>query len=104
MIAEWWYEEAKFCGCANPSSVLALILDALQRHSPGGDEFDGGPDPDWVQANPLMAYSLDFWELTEHGGSIYGAWLTEKGVALRDALAGADLRTVLLDYRGRCDP
>lgn len=49
------------------------IADTKQKH---------GFDEDmWL----LLAYIADDKELTEHGSSVYGAWLTEKGRAWLDA-------------------
>jgi hypothetical protein len=96
IVQDWWFSTANFCGCGRPGDVMALVLKALEDHGEPGPEFDGGPAWDWNDARTwLLGYSLDAWELTEHGGGVGGAWLTDKGMALRDALRAVDFTTVL---------
>lgn len=80
-LQEW------FCGCGNPEDAADALLRLLRLHPmyEHGKELD-----EWVGDNGLaylLLYSLDRYDLTEHGGSVMGAWLTEKGTAVRDALA-----------------
>lgn len=76
-----------FCGCGNPEDACAALLRLLRLH-PLYDhraEFKEWVPDDGIEY--LLLYALDRHELTEHGGSVGGAWLTPKGEAVRDALA-----------------
>jgi hypothetical protein len=75
-----------FCGCGSPEAASAALLRLLRLH-PLYDhraEFKAWVPDDGIEY--LLLYALDRWELTEHGGSAGGAWLTPKGEAVRDAL------------------
>jgi hypothetical protein len=76
-----------FCGCGNPEDAAAALLRLLNLHplSDHRDEFEKWVPDSGLQY--LLLYSLDRYELTEHGGTVGGAWLTSKGEAVRDALA-----------------
>ncbi len=84
---------AGICSCGSPEEFLRLLLGHLER-------FDGAAGQAWKDRslkdplNLTFAVVLDCWELTEHGGSIFGAWLTSSGVRLRDALRRLDLGDV----------
>ena len=78
-----WFEELKFCGCGDPEGVqtwLQRVLETLK-----GEPFVGWParqqvlrsDPD--ASDLFVLYVLDAMGLTEHGGSVGGSWLTDKG-------------------------
>lgn len=49
----------------------------------------------------LVAYAADAAKLTEHGGSVYGAWLTQKGDVFAEALdrewRGEEVEAQLVD-------
>ncbi|HEX2551124.1 MAG TPA: hypothetical protein VHK64_05985 [Nocardioidaceae bacterium] len=75
----WWYEQVNFCGCGNPEDVLQTVKDALQLTHHGRSLPTTSP---W----DMLAYQLDAWELTEHGTTLAGAWLTDDGRRLLDAL------------------
>lgn len=89
-----------FCGCGNPEDAAATLLRLLELHP----AYEHGKQleelvPD-TGARYLLLYSLDRYELTEHGGSVMGAWLTPKGEALRDglrAVGGLDGLEALFD-------
>lgn len=86
-----------FCGCGNPDDARRVLLDLLRFHplhtAPGWRELEnrlGAPDESegWRSGLfYLICYTLDHFDLTEHGSSIGGSWLTAKGEAVRDALA-----------------
>lgn len=81
VLDEW------FCGCGSPEEASRALLQLLRLH-PLFEHY--GELHDWIgDIGPeyLLLYMLDRFELTEHGGSVGGAWLTEKGEAVRDALA-----------------
>lgn len=68
------------CGCGDPDAVRAVYLDVLRDC--GSDAF---PRPfrslaGWPsEAQYVLLYSLDEAGLIEHGGTVYGSWLTDRG-------------------------
>jgi hypothetical protein len=77
----------RFCGCGRPEDAAAALLRLLRLHPlyEHREEFEAWVSDDGIEY--LLLYMLDRDELTEHGGTVGGAWLTDKGTALRDALA-----------------
>lgn len=62
-----------FCGCGDNDYEMAKfreVLLALQQRICLGFEYQ------------IYLYLLDKHEFTEHGSSVFGSWLTEKGEAL----------------------
>lgn len=59
-----------FCNCANPSFVISQIHDYLKKRENPVDTSN---------EELLLAYVCDKAGLTEHGSSVYGAWISEKG-------------------------
>jgi len=81
VLSEW------FCGCGSPEAACGALLRLLSFH-PMYEHWRNAQA--WVGNEGLLyllLYQLDRLELTEHGGSVGGAWLTPKGEAVRDALA-----------------
>jgi hypothetical protein len=77
-----------FCGCGDPEAAARALLAILDLHPLYGhhkDFWEGLFGHDGGMGY-LVLYFIDSLGLTEHGGSIGGAWLTAKGEALRDAL------------------
>lgn len=85
-----------WCGCGNPENIDLLFLWEL-RYLSTEDRFKID-DVSWKwryknhtermgTARDIVGYILDVMGATEHGGSVGGAWLTDEGVALRDALS-----------------
>lgn len=80
VLDEW------FCGCGSPEEASRALLALLRLH-PMYEH--GGELHDWVGDDGLeylLLYMLDRLELTEHGGSVHGGWLTDKGEAVKAAL------------------
>jgi hypothetical protein len=96
-----------FCGCGSPESVARFVRDVLAvydcRHGHGLSLFNPDDRPKLKQlwadtdaaVNALMPsdgvqyfvlYVLTHWDLLEHGGTVGGSWLTEKGKAVLAAL------------------
>lgn len=80
-----------FCGCGNNALAAATLLKLLRLHPlyENRSEFEA-----WITDRGieyLLLYHLDYKELTDHGSHCGGAWLTEKGEAVRDALAREEL-------------
>lgn len=90
-----------FCGCGNPEDAAAALLRLLRLHPlyEHRPKFEAWLPDDGLQY--LLLYMLDRFELTEHGGSVGGAWLTPKGEAVRNALAreeGDDFEALLDEH------
>lgn len=75
-------DELNICGCGNPNMVYRLIhvvmKDILKFSSVKVDDYVGYYD--------YMIYQLNEQGFLEHGSSIYGSWVTEKGEKLIEAL------------------
>lgn len=75
-----------FCGCGSPDEAARFLRDLLALH-PLYDhraEFVALVPDEGLQY--LLLYTLDHFDLAEHGGSIGGQWLTDKGTAVLAAL------------------
>lgn len=74
------------CGCGRPTAGIQRLLDLLRIHPlyEHQDELERLLPDDGIRM--LVLGQLDHAELTEHGGTIEGAWLTEKGEAVKAAL------------------
>ena len=119
-VQRFYFEELKWCGCGNPADALAFMRDALEalwNKSEAGQaathgEIINGTNPAYEAASarekellpldcPLALsyrYMLCAHDLTEHGGSVYGSWLTDKGNAVLAMLSSAgDLEDAMDD-------
>lgn len=82
--------EIGFCGCGRPEDALGLIHRFLGYYN---QEAEKTTHFDWNRVSAthesgliyFILYQFDRVGLIEHGGSVPG-WLTEKGLALREAL------------------
>lgn len=82
-LSEW------FCGCGSPEDAAEALRKLLSLHPPYDHrkEFEA-----WIQDSGLamlVLYTLDHFGLTEHGGTVGGGWLTDKGQAVLAALEAA---------------
>lgn len=76
-----------FCGCGSPPDAYGALLRLLRLHPLHSNRaaFD-----EWITDSGveyLLLYWLDHAGLTEHGGTVGGAWLTPKGESVCAALA-----------------
>lgn len=63
----------KFCGCGQPEKVLAELIATLDW---AASDLASRP----MYEGPLLPlYVLDQVGFTEHGGSVFGSWLTDEG-------------------------
>lgn len=79
-----------FCGCSQPWAAVARLRDILALHPlyENRRAFDAlVPD---VGIQMLLLYTLGYFELNEHGGGIGGAWLTDKGKVVLEAICAHD--------------
>lgn len=65
------------CGCGDPGKAWQAVLDALEYA--GTDHMKRNYNREWSGAEWFLHYVLDDIELTDHGGSVCGAWLTDAG-------------------------
>ena len=84
------------CGCVDDSlySFIGRFLKiaAINIHEEGFEHFDRFKE--WLSLcndNEVLFYAIaticDLLELTEHGTSIRGAWITDKGLLVMEAIA-----------------
>ena len=75
-----------FCGCGLPEAAARALRDLLALHPlyENRESFERMIPDSGLQY--LVLYMLAHLDLTEHGGSCGGGWLTEKGKAVLDAL------------------
>lgn len=69
-----------FCGCGDPDSAMVLVRDVLKLLSERkgwGEEAKKLLPTEGIYY--FILYSLDDKKLTEHGSSVGGSWLTQKG-------------------------
>lgn len=74
------------CGCGAPEQACRALLRLLRLHPlfDHRDEIEAWIPDSGVEY--LLLYALDKWDLTEHGGTVGGAWLTDNGKAVLAAL------------------
>lgn len=85
-----FFDDFGFCGCGSPESAAEYLLAGLAalKARSDSDWSDAAQDecnkffPEYGRKAPevFSLYLLDKAELIEHGGSISGSWLTEKGI------------------------
>lgn len=80
VLGEW------FCGCGCREDAAGALLRLLRIHPLYEHQNELTAMLPDLGVKYLVLYMLDRLALTEHGGSVGGAWLTEKGEAVRDAL------------------
>ncbi len=75
-------EQLNWCGCGNPDDALEYLRQILQLFK-DKDKYDEVCELIHLKDQPglgyMILYYLDSIELTEHGGSVGGCWLSEKG-------------------------
>lgn len=74
-------DELNICGCGNPKMVYRLIHVVMKDILKSSVKVD-----DYVGYYDYMIYQLNEQGFLEHGSSIYGSWVTEKGEKLIEAL------------------
>lgn len=75
-------DELNICGCGNPKMVYRLIHVVMKDILKSSSVKVG----DYVGYYDYMIYQLNEQGFLEHGSSIYGSWVTEKGEKLIEAL------------------
>lgn len=82
----FYYEKLGYCRCGNPEDVKKVIKDYLKVVSETSDKrrekLKKRFSVEAVYDNELLlclAYAVDAAGFTEHGSSVYSAWLTTEG-------------------------
>lgn len=98
LVLQFW-DHTDLCHCGNPAILIHQLLQGLEAHPEPGQNDAGQWEQTqaWINANYWGACTLAAWDLTEHGSSVYGSWLTKDGIRLRDALRLVDPDTALDD-------
>jgi hypothetical protein len=81
-----YYGQTELCGCGNPEAVHDLLVACLKSIDDDRNNGNYGLDgiEEIVRESPaivaeFIAHFLDQKNLTEHGSSVYGSWLTSRG-------------------------
>jgi hypothetical protein len=115
-VQRFYYEDLKWCGCGNPEEALGFMRDVMQVMHDRSEESHKEPWTSdyersaWKRGTDKLDamlpgtlgltyyYMLDAHDLTEHGGSVGGSWLTDKGEKVLAMLAAAgDLEAAMED-------
>jgi hypothetical protein len=81
-VCDFYRETLSFCACGDPARIAELLRAGLEWAA-AIQTREGRESTD---TQLLVAYILDAHEMTEHGGSVTGAWLTPAGEDLLEAL------------------
>jgi len=87
-IHDFYYRKLNFCGCGNPDTQMQFLRDVLRAINRRSEGNTWKEDTKKIEAllpgalGQFYLYWLDSMGITEHGGSIGGDWLTEKGKEL----------------------
>jgi len=80
-----YFDQIRLCGCGCPRDVHKFLLECMASNSDSHPNLiDHKKVVELIKANPevvaeFVLHFLDDRDLTEHGGSVYGSWLTERG-------------------------
>jgi len=76
-------ETVGFCGCGSPEDAAKFLMECLETHEKPEDHDYDKDKEFWSKHGSggeyFIRYALDRSGLTEHGGSVGGAWLTDFG-------------------------
>jgi len=100
-IKEFLIVDLKMCGCGSPERTQEVIKLVLEAHSikdykcrmealSNICDVDINKNANYDGLIQFVLYILDSHGILEHGSSIGGAWLTEKGKALLELLQMSD--------------
>lgn len=78
-----WIGLFGFCGCGNWWNHLDALLSTLRKMDLW---HTVDKEPNYTPEEELWLYFLDLHEFTEHGSSVFGSWLSEKGKHLKCVL------------------
>jgi len=87
----FYYDQIQLCGCGNPKDVHKFLLDCMAATLDDHDTLiDYKKIISLVKGNlgivaELILHFLYSRELTEHGSSVFGSWLTERGKQVLEA-------------------
>lgn len=73
------FDDLRFCGCGRPEDRLDLIVEMLRACPWYDGAWEGFSERLTSAGFEFIADQLTAAELTEHGSSVGGSWLTDKG-------------------------
>jgi len=80
-----YYDQIGLCGCGCPEDVHKFLLDCMSSKNENYPNLiDYKKVVELIKSQPevvaeFVLHFLDNRGLTEHGSSVYGSWLTERG-------------------------
>ena len=80
-----YYGQLQLCGCGCPEEIHKFLLDCMAlRKDDYPNIIDYEKIEQLIQEKPdvvaeFVLHFLDQKEVIEHGGSVYGSWLTKRG-------------------------
>lgn len=97
MVDRIYYEALGFCGCGSPEGTCDYILTMLRMFHRsnsmmqtlfGSDSVSNGRQKLGMTEEQLdfILKWLDSVHLTDHGSSVYGSWLTDYGILVKNIL------------------
>ncbi len=81
-------DDLPYCGCGNPDAAMTLVVQILNLTPTPGDVGDRDRSGEiralcgTPASTQFVLAAIDGAGLTEHGGSLYSAWLTGRGAWL----------------------
>lgn len=84
--AWFWIEILGGCGCGSSEEFAGRAVALLRHFGTEWDDRKGYPDDEFSE---LLAHWFDSHDLIEHGSSIGGSWLSNKGQAILNVIEGA---------------
>lgn len=79
---KFYEEELGFCGCGRPQDIASMFKKHMNLISLSSkDRWDNEDNKKTISSDEhlLVLYILDSKKIIEHGGSVYGGWLSESG-------------------------
>lgn len=75
------FDDIGICGCGDPDSVLDMLEEYLEKKSDYMSFKDqiAFAEKYHEELMLFMMYIMDNKGFTDHGSSVYGSWLTDKG-------------------------
>lgn len=96
-FANLWYNDLGMCGCGNPEAVKEFLYKLMVHQTLSGiepfnyEEWDAERKKIITDTDPhtifeFVFHVLEHTDFAMHGGSVYGSWLSDKGIRLVELL------------------
>jgi hypothetical protein len=85
---QMYYGQLGLCGCGDPEAVHAMLIICAEQFDRGENNLSHFNGVDGIKkivienidvVSEFIAHFLDQKDIIEHGGSVYGSWLTGRG-------------------------